>query len=268
MSKQLRDLFPEVGGEGERKEQMHYTRYVEEIPDSVPAIFHRSLTYPNFTACSLGQSGLKISKVILGCMSYGDPASEKWVLDEEASLPLLEHAFKRGINTWDTADVYSVGKSEEIVGKAIKKYNIARERLVILTKCYFGVDEASIVSGRLDPAMVMTNDGYMVNRVGLSRKHIFDAVDASVKRSVLCLVHNPKEPGLTNARLGTYIDVYQIHRLDPDVPPEEIMKALNDVVESGKVRYLGASSVPCSMTPLSAPHHTDSERWLPGNSRC
>jgi aryl-alcohol dehydrogenase-like predicted oxidoreductase len=115
-------------------------------------------------------------------MSYGNPAFEKWVLDEEKSLPLLEHAFKRGINTWDTADTYSVGNSEEIMGKAIKKYNIPRERLVILTKCFFGVDEAAIASGTLDPLMIMTNDGYMVNRVGLSRKHILDAVDGSVKR--------------------------------------------------------------------------------------
>lgn len=115
-------------------------------------------------------------------MSYGDPAFQKWVLDEEKALPLLEHAFKRGINTWDTADVYSMGKSEEIFGKAIQKYNIPRERLVILTKCFLGVDEACIASGVLDPIVTATNDGYMVNRVGLSRKHILDAVEASVKR--------------------------------------------------------------------------------------
>lgn len=121
------------------------------------------------------------------------------------------------------ADVYSHGKSEEIIGKALQKYNIPRSRVVILTKCFFGVDE----EGKNPPiAAVSTNDGSeWVNRIGLSRKHIFDAVDASVKR------------------LGTYIDVLQIHRLDRETPREEIMRALNDVVESGKVRYIGASSV-------------------------
>ncbi|KAJ9200999.1 hypothetical protein DTO164E3_3748 [Paecilomyces variotii] len=171
----------------------------------------------------LGNSGLKISKVILGAMSYGSKAWQEWVLDEDEALPLLEHAYKKGINTWDTADVYSHGKSEEIIGKALQKYNIPRSRVVILTKCFFGVDE----EGKNPPiAAVSTNDGSeWVNRIGLSRKHIFDAVDASVKR------------------LGTYIDVLQIHRLDRETPREEIMRALNDVVESGKVRYIGASSM-------------------------
>lgn len=124
------------------------------------------------------------------------------------------------------ADVYSNGVSEEIVGKALKKFNIPRNKVVILSKCYFGVSS----EGQPGIAAMSTNDGEMVNQVGLSRKHIFDAVDASVKR------------------LGTYMDVLQIHRLDRDTPREEIMKALNDVVESGKVRYIGASSVcksPC-----------------------
>ncbi|KAL8917125.1 MAG: hypothetical protein Q9208_008164 [Pyrenodesmia sp. 3 TL-2023] len=169
----------------------------------------------------LGRSGLKISKIILGAMSYGTPDWQGWVLDEETSLPLLEHAYKVGINTWDTADVYSNGVSEEIVGKALKKYNIPRNKVVILSKCYFGVSS----EGQPGVAAMSTNDGGMVNQVGLSRKHIFDAVDASVKR------------------LGTYMDVLQIHRLDRDTPREEIMKALSDVVESGKVRYIGASSM-------------------------
>ncbi|KAF2191406.1 aldo-keto reductase [Zopfia rhizophila CBS 207.26] len=180
---------------------------------------------PSMKYVRLGKSGLKISKVILGAMGYGDSKVESWILEEEKALPLLEHAYKKGINTWDTADFYSLGKSEEIIGKAIKKYEIPRSNLVILTKCYFGVDPAIIAAGEINVPMTMTNDGFMVNRVGLSRKHILDAVDASV------------------ARLGTYIDVLQIHRLDRDVPAEEIMKALNDVVESGKVRYLGASSM-------------------------
>lgn len=120
------------------------------------------------------------------------------------------------------ADIYSHGRSEEIVGKALKKYNIPRNKVVILSKCYFGVASDGSQPGI---AAVSTNDGDWVNQVGLSRKHIFDAVDASV------------------SRLGTYIDVLQIHRLDRGTPREEIMKALNDVVESGKVRYIGASSV-------------------------
>ncbi|KAK8213743.1 NADP-dependent oxidoreductase domain-containing protein [Phyllosticta capitalensis] len=170
----------------------------------------------------LGKSGLKVSKVILGCMSYGTSEWQPWVLDEEQALPLLEHAYKSGINTWDTADIYSHGKSEEIVGKALKQYDIPRSKVVILSKCYFGVAEDGS-----QPTIVEsgTNDGSRVNEVGLSRKHILDAVDKSV------------------ARLGTYIDVLQIHRLDRETPKEEIMKALNDVIESGKVRYIGASSM-------------------------
>ncbi|KAL9637286.1 MAG: hypothetical protein Q9204_001934 [Flavoplaca sp. TL-2023a] len=170
----------------------------------------------------LGKSGLKVSKIILGAMSYGTPDWQGWVLDEEQSLPLLEHAYKVGLNTWDTADVYSNGRSEEIVSKALKKFNIPRSKIVILSKCYFGVASDG---SQPSVAEVNTNDGGWVNQVGLSRKHIFDAVDASV------------------ARLGTYIDVLQIHRLDRGTPREEIMKALNDVVDSGKVRYIGASSM-------------------------
>ncbi|KAF9887981.1 hypothetical protein FE257_009370 [Aspergillus nanangensis] len=171
---------------------------------------------------NLGKSGLKISKIILGTMSFGTSKWQDWVLNEEESLPLFEHAYNAGINTWDTADVYSHGRSEEIVGKALKKYNIPRHRVVIMTKCFYGVDD----EGGLPPiAASARNDGYFVNRVGLSRKHILDAVDASIER------------------LGTYIDVLQIHRLDRETPREEIMKALNDVIESGKVRYIGASTM-------------------------
>lgn len=155
-------------------------------------------------------------------MSYGSSDWQEWVLNEDAALPILEHAYKQGINTWDTADVYSNGRSEEIIAKAIEKYSIPRSKLVILSKCYFGVD----TSGKQAPIGGMNvNDGALVNQVGLSRKHIMDAVDGSVKR------------------LGTYIDVLQIHRLDRSTPREEIMKALNDVIESGRVRYIGASSM-------------------------
>lgn len=118
--------------------------------------------------------------------------------------------------------MYSNGDSERIIGKALKTYNIPRSNVTLLTKCAFGLSHDGT---QLSLGESMVNDGPMVNRVGLSRKHIFDAVDASVER------------------LGTYIDVLQIHRLDRDTPKGEIMRALNDVVESGKVRYIGASSV-------------------------
>lgn len=122
-------------------------------------------------------------------MSYGDPRWSGWVKNEDESLPLLKAAFDHGINTWDTADVYSGGTSERLIGKAIKQYNIPRNELVIMTKCYFGVVEdlsAMWETGR--------KTAQWANSTGLSRKHIFDAVDASVER------------------LGTYIDVLQIHR--------------------------------------------------------
>ncbi|KAK9454027.1 NADP-dependent oxidoreductase domain-containing protein [Dipodascopsis uninucleata] len=170
----------------------------------------------------VGDSGLYVSKIILGAASYGSSKWQEWVLEEDEALPLLEYAFKMGINTWDTADAYSNGVSEEIIGKALKKYNIPREQVVILSKIYYALDPVS-----QSPITDMRNkeERHLINRVGLSRKHIFSAVAECVKR------------------LGTYIDVLQIHRLDRDVNPKEIMKALNDVVESGQVRYLGASSM-------------------------
>jgi aryl-alcohol dehydrogenase-like predicted oxidoreductase len=192
----------------------------------------------------LGNSGLKISKVIFGCMSFGTPEWQEWVLDEAAALPLLKYAYDVGLNTWDTADVYSNGKSEEIIGKALKQYNIPRNKVVILSKCYFGVAD----DGSQPPiAASSTNDGPMVNQVGLSRKHILDAVEKSV------------------ARLGTYIDVLQIHRLDRETNREEIMRALIDVVESGKVRYIGASSVGWICSGWSS--ILKKNRWPHGNSR-
>lgn len=172
---------------------------------------------------NLGNSGLKVSKVILGAMSYGSSQWQEWVLNEEESLPLLKHAYDCGINTWDTADVYSNGRSEEIIRSALEKYKIPRSRVTLLSKCYFGVSDDPTAQPKI--AAMSTNDGELVNQVGLSRKHIFDAVEASV------------------ARLGTYIDVLQIHRLDRSVQPKEIMKALNDVIEKGWVRYIGASSM-------------------------
>jgi aryl-alcohol dehydrogenase-like predicted oxidoreductase len=165
-------------------------------------------------------------------MSYGSRNWQEWVLDEEEALPLIKHAYDLGINTWDTANVYSNGRSEEIIGKALKQYKIPRSSVVILSKCFFGV---SLEEGKQPGiADVSKNDGLWVNRQGLSRKNIFDAVEESTKR------------------LGTYIDVLQIHRLDRETPPEEIMRALNDVINTGKVRYIGASSV--HLLSISASH--------------
>jgi aryl-alcohol dehydrogenase-like predicted oxidoreductase len=176
----------------------------------------------------LGKSSLKISKVILGCMTFGNPAWEgsPWVLSEEEALPLLKKAYDCGINTWDTANTYSNGLSEVIVGKALREYSIPREKVVILSKLYYPVMDIKSNS-RPNPAV---NDGPLVNQMGLSRKHIFEAVEASLRR------------------LGTsYIDVLQLHRVDETVKnnPEEVMRALHDLVQMGKVHYLGASSMYC-----------------------
>ncbi|CAN6648715.1 putative aryl-alcohol dehydrogenase Aad16p [Trichomonascus vanleenenianus] len=166
----------------------------------------------------LGNSGLKVSKIILGAMSYGKSSWRKWVLeDEDTIMSLLKQAYDSGIRTFDTADMYSDGESEKLVGKFLKKYNINRSTIVILSKCFHRCDD--------DPAVSENTPANWVNREGLSRKHIFDAVEASVER------------------LGTYIDVLQIHRFDATTPIEETMEALHDVVKTGKVRYLGASSM-------------------------
>lgn len=172
----------------------------------------------------LGASGLSISPIIIGCMTFGKHLN--WCIDEEESvMEILKKCYDNGLRTFDTADAYSNGASEILLGKFIKKYNIPRERIVILTKVFFMMDYN-------DPEFNMHklgNNKYpeinYVNSKGLSRKHILDAVEHSVKN------------------LGTYIDVYQIHRLDRSTPKYEIMKALHDVVEGGKVRYLGASSM-------------------------
>lgn len=156
-------------------------------------------------------------------MSYGSSDWEKWVLDEEESVAMLKAAYDAGINTWDTADVYSNGQSEVVIRKAIEKHKIPRERLVLLTKCLGIVDESNIANRINAPRPEYVNLG------GLSRKHIFDAVDASVRR------------------LGTYIGVLQIHRLDSETEGEEIMKALHDVVMSGKVRYIGEFDKPTQL---------------------
>lgn len=156
----------------------------------------------------LGNSGLKVSRIALGCMSYGDPGHglHNWTLDEDAAQPFFRQAIELGVTFWDTANTYQLGSSEEYVGRAIKRY-ARREDIVLATKVF----------GRM-------HDG--PGGQGLSRKAILEQVEASL------------------TRLGTdYIDLYQIHRFDPDTPVEETMETLHDVVKAGKVRYLGASSM-------------------------
>ncbi|KAI9833733.1 MAG: hypothetical protein M1819_003466 [Sarea resinae] len=173
----------------------------------------------------LGNSGLRVSVPIFGAMSLGSSQWLPWVLDEDKAVPLLKAAYDRGLNTWDTSCNYSNGVSEEVIGKALKQYNIPREKVVLLTKCH------GMVSEEVTDFPYFRNDVYRnakdyVNKDGLSRIAIFNAVNNSLKR------------------LQTdYIDLLQIHRFDYNTPIEETMKALHDLVESGKVRYIGASSM-------------------------
>lgn len=156
----------------------------------------------------LGSTGMKVSRICLGCMSYGGPTERwPWALDEENSRPFIKRALELGINFFDTADVYSHGRSEEIIGRALRDFAASRDEVVIATKVY-------------------SEMGPGPNDRGLSRKHIMSSIDASLKR------------------LGTdYVDLYQTHRWDYDTPIEETLEALNDVVRAGKARYIGASSM-------------------------
>lgn len=174
----------------------------------------------------LGSSGLRVSPVCVGCMSYGQPnALFPWTVPEEDALPLLDHCYRSGLNFFDTANVYSNGNSEEILGKAIKKYNWRRNAIVIATKLCAPVGHSSDATPMLQSEEDRNSAGY-VNQYGLSRKHIFESVDASLERLGL-----------------PYVDLLQIHRADPSTPAKETMEALHDVVKSGKVRYIGASSM-------------------------
>jgi len=156
---------------------------------------------------NLGSTGVKVSRLCLGMMTYGTPKWREWVLDEEASRPLIKRALDGGINFFDTADVYSDGVSEEVTGRALKHFGIRRDQVVVATK-------------------VFNPMGPDVNQRGLSRKHIMHAIDDSLRR------------------LGMdYVDLYQIHRFDPTTPMEETMEALTDVVRAGKALYVGASSM-------------------------
>ncbi|MFP4321222.1 MAG: aldo/keto reductase [Anaerolineales bacterium] len=156
---------------------------------------------------NLGASGLRVSQICLGMMSYGTPEWREYILPEADSLPLIRWAVEAGINFFDTANMYSLGVSEEITGKAIREYAASREEVVVATKVYFQVEDKP-------------------NRGGLSRKHIMDAIDASLQRLNM-----------------DYVDLYQIHRWDYNTPIEETMEALHDVVKAGKARYIGASSM-------------------------
>lgn len=155
----------------------------------------------------LGTSGLKVSRVCLGMMSYGDPASREWFLGEDAAEPIVRRAVEGGVTFFDTADMYSLGKSEEITGRLLPRFFARRDDYVLATKVYFPMSDAP-------------------NDRGLSRKHVMASIDASLRR------------------LGVeYVDLYQIHRWDYETPIEETMEALHDVVKAGKARYIGASSM-------------------------
>ena len=157
---------------------------------------------------NMGSTGLKISRLALGCMTYGSKRWRPWVLDENESQPFIKRAWELGINFFDTADMYSLGASEEVLGRAIKGLGIRRENVVIATKLFWPMGDGP-------------------NDRGLSRKHIRHSIDASLQR------------------LGTdYVDLYQIHRFDKQTPIEETMDALGEVVRAGKALYLGASSMP------------------------
>ena len=155
---------------------------------------------------NLGRTGLKVSRICLGTMTYGTPTWRPWVLDEDTSRPFIKRALELGINFFDTADMYSLGASEEVVGRALKDF-AKREQVVLATKVFYPTTD--------DP-----------NDRGLSKTRILSAIDNSLRR------------------LGTdYVDLYQIHRWDPDTPIEETLDALDTVVRAGKARYIGASSM-------------------------
>ena len=155
---------------------------------------------------NLGNTGLKVSRLCLGMMSYGSPQWREWVLDSSASRPFVRLAVERGINFFDTANAYSFGASEEVTGKLLAEF-ARREEVVIATKVFMAMSDRP-------------------NRRGLSRKHIMDSIEESLRR------------------LGTdYVDLYQVHRFDPETPVEETMEALHDVVKRGYARYVGASSM-------------------------
>jgi aryl-alcohol dehydrogenase (NADP+) len=171
----------------------------------------------------LGATGMRVSRLCLGAMTYGDPAWRPWILSEEQGRPFIKRALEHGINFFDTADMYSLGRSEEVLGRALKDFAV-RDRVIIGTKVYHPMSA--------DP-----------NDRGLSRKHVMASIDASLRR------------------LGTdYVDLYQIHRWDAETPIEETLRALDDIVRAGKARYIGASSM-MSWQFAKALHLADARGW-------
>ncbi|MBN9461551.1 MAG: aldo/keto reductase [Burkholderiales bacterium] len=169
---------------------------------------------------NLGTSGLKVSRIALGMMTFGTPEWRPWVRDEATAREVVRRAIELGVNVFDTADLYSAGLSEEITGRLVREF-ARRDEVVVATKVFYPVDIAFKGGRSTSPAPAPRP-----NLGGLSRKHILAAADASLRR------------------LGTdYIDLYQLHRFDPATPVEETMAALDDLVRAGKVRYLGASSM-------------------------
>jgi 1-deoxyxylulose-5-phosphate synthase len=156
---------------------------------------------------NLGSTGLKVSRIALGMMTYGTSKWRAWILDEPAAKPIVRRAIELGINFFDTADMYSLGESEALTGRLLREFNLSRDKAVVATKVFFPLGN--------DP-----------NQKGLSRKHIMHAIDDSLRRLQM-----------------DYVDLYQIHRYDYDTPIEETMEALHDVVKAGKARYIGASSM-------------------------
>ncbi|MEG1831819.1 MAG: aldo/keto reductase [Burkholderiaceae bacterium] len=168
----------------------------------------------------LGASGLTVSRLALGMMTWGSAAWRPWIRSEEEGRPVVRRAIELGINFFDTADMYSAGVSEEITGRLLREYG-RRDEMVVATKVFYPVDLAFKGGNAPGPKPAVTP-----NSSGLSRKHILAAIDASLSRLKL-----------------DYVDLYQIHRFDPTVPVEETMEALHDVVRAGKARYIGASSM-------------------------
>jgi 1-deoxyxylulose-5-phosphate synthase len=173
---------------------------------------------------NLGKTGLKVSRLCLGMMTYGSKTWREWILTEEESKPFVKKALDAGINFFDTADIYSIGESEKITGNVLRHFGVKRQNVVVATK----------VHGQL------SDD---INDRGLSRKHIMDAIDNSLQRLQM-----------------DYVDLYQIHRWDYNTPIEETMEALNDVVRAGKARYIGASSM-FAWQFAKAQHTAETNGW-------
>ncbi|KAF8589419.1 aryl-alcohol dehydrogenase [Ramaria rubella] len=178
----------------------------------------------NMPYVRLGSSGLKVSKIILGTMSYGSSQWQPWVLGEKEGIDHIKAAYDAGIQSFDTANVYSNGESENILGKAIKQLKLPRDEIVIMTKLYGVVGRTPATNFLRSPPNAPEENGY-VNQRGLNRKHIFESVKHSLERLQL-----------------DYVDLLQCHRFDSDTPIEETMQALHDVVKAGYVRYIGMSS--------------------------